>query len=222
MVGVLDLDVAQGFCHRVHQVLRQFQLVRTHLCLSQSGHVFDAAQELRVAHLVEHQCVVLATDEDHVLAVPQDHLADAELAALGQSLGQQGVDLHGHVAVGACKVGCVVHADIDLVDADESLDLDDLRTLDLHLLEVFILDDDVLVRAVFVAFDDVGAPQVVAAAAADLLVADPSVVFLVQLVEVEADARTRIDGVVEPDGYGHHRKPDMSLPKRAHSSVSCL
>ena len=65
-----------------------------------------------------------------------------------------------------------------------------------------------------------GAPQVVAATAADLLVADPTVVFLVQLVE--ADARSGIDGVVEPDGYGHHGKPDMSLPERAHSSFSCL
>ena len=81
--------------------------------------------------------------------------------------------------------------------------------LELHRLEVLVLEDDVLLVLVLVALDQVGAldqPEL----GVDRLHVDPVVGVLVQLVEADALARARRR--VEPHRAAHQAQLQISLP----------
>ena len=97
---------------------------------------------------------------------------------------------------------------------DEPLYLDNLCALQFDLLDVLGRDDDVFLRLKLVTFNNILACQGFAAFLAFFIVANCTVIFLVQLIE--PDCFLAIHCAVNPNGDSHQRKPNMTLPNRSH------
>ena len=78
---------------------------------------------------------------------------------------------------------------VDGVGVGEFLEVDDASGLDAHLLDVFLLDDDVAALFELVAFDDVGVRNLALAVRAPALLLDARLTLGMELVEAERRAR---------------------------------
>ena len=158
-------------------------------------------------------------DRHHPLAARQHQPGDRQLVGLAHRLAQHDEGLLGHRAVRRQVVGRVLVDHVDLVGVDEGLDVQGVVGLELHRLEVLVLDDDVLLVLVLVALHQVRAldqPEL----GIDRLHVDPVVGVLVQLVE--ADPLVRAGRRVEPHRAAHQAQLQITLPARSRRHCGLL
>ncbi len=92
----------------------------------------------------------------------------------------------------------------------ESLDLDNLCALELEFVDVLFLKNNILIGLVLVTFSDVLVGDLLAALAALLVVTDPAVALLVQLVE--SDVLRRVNCVVDSNRNRYERETNVAFP----------
>ena len=153
-----------------------------------------------------------AGPQDHdVLAIVHGDLGHAHTAALPQRFEEQSVGLFaafiGRHVIGALKVDGV-----DLVGLHELQDLHHLGGFGRDLLDILIVDDDVFVFLVLVAFDDVAARDGLVFRLAIHHLLDARIIVFVQQVEADGFAAGRAE---QFDGKRHQTKSQMSLPNGA-------
>src|SRR6266850_3004870 len=104
---------------------------------------------------------------------------------------------------------------MDLAGIDESFNFNDLGALELDFCNIFRRDDHVLLRLELIALDYFLRGERLVALLAFLLVTDRAVILLVQLIE--PDRFLRVHRVVNADGNGNQRKPNVTFPYRSHN-----
>jgi hypothetical protein len=112
--------------------------------------------------------------------------------------------------VGAEEIGLVVVDRIDALGRDELVDLDRLRALLLHLLQLFRREGHVLVLRELVTLDHVRALDHDAFARAKVLLLEPRAAALVQQVERDAGLRLRRRKQLDRDRDHAERDGDRS------------
>src|SRR5215469_4267094 len=146
---------------------------------------FDFLDFLGVVHGVEHQAAFGGAQEDGVLAVVHGELGDGDVFAFLEGLGEQRVRAPARF-LGKHVIGGIEVDRVDLGFLDELEDLHGLGGLGLDLLDLFGLDDDVLVLAEFVALDDLTAVDDLVLERANVLLLHPLQVGTVEHVEGDA------------------------------------
>src|ERR1051326_4740777 len=105
---------------------------------------------------------------------------------------------------------------MDFAGIDKPFDFDDLCALEFNFINILRRDYHILLRFKLIPFDNVFGGESFAAFFAFFLVADGAVILFVQLVE--PDGFFRFHCVINADGNGNQRKPDMAFPDGPHNS----
>src|SRR5258705_773556 len=201
--------------HFLHQSCCKFQFVLIQLLrVLNLRHVLHLSQFVRIVKLLQDQTVFVWKHCDQILAIPQHDFANADFASLLHHFTQQRVRLLRDGTVGTGVIRSVIESCGDLVTVDKTHDVDGLRGFDLYLCDIFRLDDRVAVRFILVAFSDLIVGNDLPTFLATLVVANRTVVFPVQLIELDLFACFK--GVVNADRNGDQQKAYMTLPNRSH------
>ena len=110
----------------------------------------------------------------------------SDLVLLGHRLADDPERLGRELAVGMDPIGRVEIDRIDLVTIDKAVEVDDLRRLDLQVLQLVVADRDIAPALVLVALDDLIAVDDLAGLGVDELLLDAVAGLGVQLVEAHA------------------------------------
>lgn len=148
-----------------------------------------------------------------MLALAQHDRADGQLARVLERVAQERVALRGEGSLRRDVVR-IIEVEVRHVGGRHELaDLERLRAGYARALEVLVRQDDVLIRRVLIAPDDVLPGDLDVLFLAEALFDDAAAVFLVQKVEGQRLARFgRRDQV---DRYGHEPEADGALPECA-------
>jgi hypothetical protein len=160
---------------------------------------------------VHRQRAVERPDRHEVLAVVEDPAPDPRALGLRERVMQQPVRVLALV-LRAEVVGLGVEDRVDLVRADELLDLDQARSLAGRGLQLLVLEHHELALGDLVALHDLLVRDLLVLLRADPLVLDPRAVVLVDLVEVHGPV---LGGRVDLHGHEDARERDRPVPDRA-------
>src|SRR5262252_6322889 len=115
--------------------------------------------------------------------------------------------------------GLEVETSFDVVVGYELSDFDLPHSWQRQVFEIGVVDDDVVVGAYFIPFDDVGVGHLVIAGPTPPLVLDRRQVLGTQLAERD---RVGLGGHIEPDRNADHPETDDAFPHRTGHVTSDL
>src|SRR5687767_3763762 len=104
---------------------------------------------------------------------------------------------------------------MNLISIHESLNLNYLFALELHLGEVLIVDDHVLAILILIAFYNVFGLKSLTRNLVFFLIADRVMALLRK--KVKTDGLPSVDGIVNPNGNCYQRKLNVSFPDSSHN-----
>src|SRR3984893_11970514 len=167
------------------------------------GAKFGRADLIGGPHGGHHQAAVTRLDQHQPLPARQRDMPEPDLVRLGHRLADDPEGLGRELTVGMDPIGSVEIDRIDRVAIDKAVEVDDLRRLDLQILQLVIADRDIAPAFVLVALDDLIAVDDLAGLGVDELLGHPISGLAVQLVEPDALCLGRRRDQV--DRAGHQR-----------------
>ncbi len=168
-----------------------------------------------MAQRVHHQALFARLHLHEVFAAVERHLADARLAL--HAFADHRERFTGDRAV---RREIVRALEIDRIDrrvVGKLLEVDHARRIDAHLLDVFLVDDDVAPFFELEALDDVGVGHFTLALRTPALLLNPRLTLAVQLVEAQSGAG--IGGRKHLDRDVHEADLEITLPRRSRRHV---
>src|SRR6266404_6970096 len=137
-------------------------------------------------------------------------MPETDLVLLGHRLADDPEGLGRELTVGMDPIGGVEIDRIDLGAIDKAIEVDDLRRLDLQVLQLLVVDRDVTPALVLVALDDLIAVDDLAGLGIDELLRHAVAGLAVQLIEPDALCLGRRRDQV--DRAGHQRQAQEPVP----------
>ena len=210
VIAVLQLELVERGRHGIDEAAGQPQLVLVRLEPVDERYLGHPADLVRITEAMEQNAALVGRDEEHIFAISQLHFTDADFAAVPKRRAEQRVRLGRDIAVRAREIRRLEECRVDIGCIHETFDLDDLHTAQLDLIDVVLFKNDVLIRLVLIALDDVLARNGLAALFALLVVANATAAPLVQLAETHP--LRGIHRTVDADRDRHQREADVTLP----------
>ena len=152
-------------------------------------------------------------EHDDALAAVEHDAGETHHVAFAHRLADHREGFGADLVIGHDVVGGVVVDGIDLRARHEMLDLDRMRALDLHVLQFFGFEQDVIVAGDFVAFHAIGGLDEVAGLGVDILLLQP--VARIAVHHMEGDALAGARRREHRDGAGDQRQLQVALPIRS-------
>ena len=184
------------------------------------GDVIGQATEvgLRLRHLVgvaqhfQHHSAPAGLERDKLFAAAHGQLAKADLPGLAQRVPQHGIGLLGQIIGRHHEIGLFIIEDVDRIGFHELDEVERLSALDLHRLDLILLQQDIIALRYLEALEDF--LRIDRADARDhLVIMNGLARGFMDLTEAHRSAG--FGGGVDFDRDGNQCQLDLALPKSA-------
>ena len=219
-IMVMELLGVEGTGFLLDQRLRKVEQLGVGLGIADIAEI-----GLRLVHLIgvaqrlQDQPAPARSERDDIFAAPKRQLPQPDLARPLQRLAQHDEGFLGQIVGGHDEIGALIIKDVDFARIDEAGQLERLFRLQLHRVDLVLVEQDVIALGDLIALHDlVGVDR--ADIVHDLLVMDRLATGFVDLLEL--DGRAAFGGRVDFDRDRHEREAYLALPVSAcgHGEIS--
>ena len=200
------------------QLLCEFLLLLFHLDLV-GWNRLGGANFVRIEHRVQGHAFATRANNHDVLALVHSEFCDGSVAGFLHGLHQELISLNARV-FRRNVIRCVKVQWIHLIELHKLQNFHDFRGRRLDLVQLFFVEQDVLVFFVLVALHDFRAFHIAITDRAEQRLLEPRVTFLMKLVKTDAFAPSRRK---HADRHRNQAKSKVTFPnRRGHRSTPSI